>query len=66
MKAYEIQGKSLEHIKQVERKKPEINSNEVLVKIKAALLNYRDYMIAKGFYRVDLSYPIIPLSDGAG
>lgn len=66
MKAYELQGKGLEQIKEVERKKPEIKSNEVLIKIKAASLNYRDYMIAKGVYRVDLNYPIIPLSDGAG
>jgi NADPH:quinone reductase-like Zn-dependent oxidoreductase len=66
MKAYEIQGKGLEHIKLVERNKPKPKSHEILVKIKATSLNYRDYMIAKGIYRSDLKYPIIPLSDGSG
>lgn len=66
MQAYELQGKGLEHIKQVERIKPPLKSNEVLVKINAVSLNYRDYMIAKGVYRADVKYPIIPLSDGAG
>jgi len=66
MKAYELQGKGLEYIKQVERKKPELKSHEVLVKIKAVSLNYRDYNIAIGRYRSNIQYPLVPLSDGAG
>jgi NADPH:quinone reductase-like Zn-dependent oxidoreductase len=39
---------------------------QVLVRLRAASLNYRDLMIAKGIYNPRLKLPIIPLSDGAG
>lgn len=39
--------------------------SEVLVKLKAAAVNHRDLLIQKGRY-VNLKYPIIPGSDGAG
>jgi NADPH:quinone reductase-like Zn-dependent oxidoreductase len=39
---------------------------EVLVRIRAASLNFRDLMITKGQYSRSLSLPLIPLSDGAG
>lgn len=66
MKVYELQGKGLEHIALVERAEPKPKANEVLVKVKATSLNYRDYMMAKGVYRREQHYPLIPLSDGAG
>jgi NADPH:quinone reductase-like Zn-dependent oxidoreductase len=37
-----------------------------LVSMKAWSLNYRDLMIATGTYRIGASYPLVPLSDGAG
>ncbi len=44
---------------------PEIAENEVLVRLKAAALNRRDYWIQQGMYpRIQL--PCIPGSDGAG
>ncbi|HSW93452.1 MAG TPA: NAD(P)-dependent alcohol dehydrogenase [Gammaproteobacteria bacterium] len=66
MQAYEVRGKGLDCIQLIERKKPELKPNEILVKVKAVSLNYRDYMIATGTYRANLNYPMIPLSDGAG
>lgn len=39
--------------------------NEVLVRVKAASINHRDWLIQKGQY-VNLKYPIILGSDGAG
>jgi NADPH:quinone reductase-like Zn-dependent oxidoreductase len=39
---------------------------EVLVRIRAASLNYRDLLISKGHYSRSLALPLIPLSDGAG
>jgi NADPH:quinone reductase-like Zn-dependent oxidoreductase len=39
---------------------------QVLVRMHAASINYRDYMIAQGFYNPNLALPLIPLSDGAG
>lgn len=49
-----------------ELERPEPGPGQVLVKMHAASINYRDFMIAQGFYRPDLPLPIIPLSDGAG
>ena len=50
----------------VERGQPSPCLGEVVVKIKATSINYRDFMIAKGLYNPNLSLPLIPLSDGAG
>lgn len=47
------------------RDKPLLKANEVLVKVKAASLNRRDYWIQKGLY-AGLKFPIILGSDGAG
>jgi NADPH:quinone reductase-like Zn-dependent oxidoreductase len=38
----------------------------VLVRIKAASLNYRDLLVAKGLYSRNLPLPLIPLSDASG
>ena len=38
----------------------------VLVRIRAASLNYRDLVVAKGGYGRGLRLPLIPLSDGVG
>ena len=66
MKAYELTGKGLEHLTLVNREKPIPGKGEVLIRMRAASLNYRDLMIAKGVYRREVHYPLIPLSDGAG
>jgi len=39
---------------------------EVLVRLRAASVNYRDLLVAKGLYSRHLPLPLIPLSDGAG
>ncbi len=45
---------------------PQPRSGEVLVKIRAASLNYRDLMVAKGVYSATPKPGLVPLSDGAG
>ncbi|KAL0934772.1 zinc-binding dehydrogenase [Colletotrichum truncatum] len=45
---------------------PQIGETEVLVKLNAAALNYRDLVIAKGTYPHPNKLPVVPLSDGAG
>ncbi|KAL4878468.1 hypothetical protein BJY04DRAFT_113243 [Aspergillus karnatakaensis] len=45
---------------------PKVGENEVLVKLHAASLNYRDLVIPKGKYPFPLSLPVVPGSDGAG
>ena len=49
-----------------ERPTPKIGPRQVLVRIRAASLNYRDVMILSGGYVRGVSLPRIPLSDGAG
>ena len=45
---------------------PEPAADEVLVKLHAASLNYRDVMVAKGTYNPRMKLPTVPFSDGAG
>jgi NADPH:quinone reductase-like Zn-dependent oxidoreductase len=66
MKAYEIQKFGLDGLAAVERPIPEPGVNQVLVKMHAWSLNYRDLMTATGRYNPRLKLPQIPLSDGAG
>lgn len=44
---------------------PDIDDNEVLIKIHYAALNHRDLWIAKGLY-AGIKLPVVPGSDGAG
>ena len=39
---------------------------QVLIRVQAVSLNYRDLLMAKGLYNPKLKLPIIPVSDGAG
>ncbi len=45
---------------------PAPGPGEVLVRTRAASLNYRDLLVVKGHYSRKLPLPLIPLSDGAG
>ncbi|HEX8289282.1 MAG TPA: NAD(P)-dependent alcohol dehydrogenase [Pyrinomonadaceae bacterium] len=66
MKVYEIREFGIENLTLTEREEPKPKANEVLVKFRAASLNYRDLMMVKGLYNPKLKTPLIPLSDGAG
>lgn len=67
MRTYELRGKGLETLTLVERAVPRPGPGQVLVRMQAASLNYRDLLIASGRYgRGELRYPLVPLSDGAG
>ncbi|QQR91433.1 MAG: NAD(P)-dependent alcohol dehydrogenase [Myxococcales bacterium] len=67
MKTWEIQEQfGLEHLRRVERDMAEPADNEVLVKITAVSLNYRDLMMVEGRYNPKLSLPLVPVSDGVG
>jgi NADPH:quinone reductase-like Zn-dependent oxidoreductase len=46
--------------------KPTPGPGEVLLRVRAVALNYRDLMVTKGVYNPKLKLPLIPLSDGAG
>jgi NADPH:quinone reductase-like Zn-dependent oxidoreductase len=66
MKVIEVRGQSIESLALAERAVPKIKPHQVLVKMKAASLNYRDLLVARGQYGSDLPLPLIPVSDGAG
>ncbi|HSK72667.1 MAG TPA: NAD(P)-dependent alcohol dehydrogenase [Pyrinomonadaceae bacterium] len=66
MKAYEIQQFGIENLALTGREQPEPKEGEVLVKLHAASVNYRDLMMVKGTYNPKLKTPLIPFSDGAG
>src|SRR5207244_4265664 len=39
---------------------------QVLVRLRACALNYRDLLVARGVYNPKLRLPLVPLSDGVG
>src|SRR4051812_24544433 len=45
---------------------PVAGPGEVLVRVRATSLNYRDLMMVRGHYNPKLPLPAVPLSDGAG
>jgi len=67
MRAYEIQGSfGLENLKQVERPDPEPGFGQVVLRMKAASLNFRDLLMVRGHYNPRQPLPLIPCSDGVG
>ncbi|MEQ1606627.1 MAG: NAD(P)-dependent alcohol dehydrogenase [Pyrinomonadaceae bacterium] len=66
MRAYEIQEFGIDKLTLTKREKPEPGPNEILVRLRAASLNYRDVMVVTGTYNPRMKVPAVPLSDGAG
>ena len=67
MKAFEVQNKwGLESLKLADRPDPSPGHGQVVIKVKAVSLNYRDLLMVKGQYNPKLPLPLIPVSDGAG
>ena len=69
MRAYQLPkgGAGIDALTKVERPKPSPGHRQVLVKVAACSLNFRDLGIVRGTYRMPVaSDNIIPLSDGAG
>ena len=66
MKAYELQSTgNLDGLRLVDRLQPQPAHGQIVVRVRAASLNYRDLIVMLGAYgRVSL--PLVPLSDGAG
>ncbi len=57
---------SLEGLKRVEEEKPLPGRNQVLIKVRACSLNYRDLAIFHGTGTIARKEGVIPLSDGVG
>lgn len=56
----------LENLVSIEREKPKPKASEILIKIHAVSLNYRDLLMVKGEYNPRQKLPLIPCSDAAG
>ena len=67
MRAYQFSKRtSFDDMSIVELPKPKPGRRQVLVKVAACSLNFRDLAIAVGTYRMPVLDKLIPLSDGAG
>ena len=65
MRTYELNGTSLDALRLVERPVPKPGPGQLLVRVRAASLNYRDLLIADGTYPRGPA-ALVPASDGAG
>jgi NADPH:quinone reductase-like Zn-dependent oxidoreductase len=59
-------GFGLENLRLVEREDREPGAGQVAIRMRAASLNYRDYMMVRGTYNPRQPLPLVPLSDGVG
>src|SRR5262245_30692582 len=68
MRAYQLPkgGAGIDALVKVERPDPKPAYRQVVVKVKACSLNFRDLGIVRGTYRMPVRENLIPLSDGAG
>jgi NADPH:quinone reductase-like Zn-dependent oxidoreductase len=66
-KQYQLsEARGIDALAVVERAVPKPGAGEVLVRVRAVSLNYRDLLIVEGRYGRGAKLPLVPLSDGAG
>ena len=68
MKVFQIQDDwGMEHLRLASRPEPKAGPGQLLLRMKAATLNYRDLVVPmRGYGSHTGSLPLIPLSDGVG
>jgi NADPH:quinone reductase-like Zn-dependent oxidoreductase len=66
MKVWQISVFGIEQLALADRPDPRPGRGEILIKIHAVSLNYRDLLMVGGHYNPKLAVPRIPCSDGAG
>jgi NADPH:quinone reductase-like Zn-dependent oxidoreductase len=66
MKVWQIQSFGIDNLAFADLPLPRPGRGEVLVKVHAASLNYRDLRMVNGLYNPGMALPRIPCSDGAG
>ena len=65
MKAFRLQRPGIDHLTAVDLPTPSPGPGEVLVRLRAAALNYLDLAVANDRYP-GVTFPLIPVADGAG
>ncbi len=67
MRYYAIESEfGIDNLKMLERDVTKPGPGQVLARMKAASVNYRDLLVISGKYSRNLPLPLIPFSDGAG
>lgn len=66
MRVMEVSGSGFESVRMVEQPMPEPQAGEVLVRMTAATLNYRDLLLTQGGPYRTRKGPYVPLSCGCG
>jgi NADPH:quinone reductase-like Zn-dependent oxidoreductase len=66
MRSIQLTAFGLDHLDLVELPDPRPGPHEVLVRMEAASLNFRDHMLVNGDLYRGVQLPIVPVSDGAG
>lgn len=66
MRAVELRAWGLDHLVLAERPEPRAGFGQVVVRVKAASLNYRDLLMVRGEYNPKQRLPLVPCSDGCG
>jgi NADPH:quinone reductase-like Zn-dependent oxidoreductase len=66
MKVMQIPAFGINNLQLVNTDTPRPDNGQVLVRLNAASINYRDYQIIQGEFTPNVPFPLIPLSDGAG
>jgi NADPH:quinone reductase-like Zn-dependent oxidoreductase len=67
VKTFEIQSQfGLDHLVQVERPVPKPGPGQILIRMRAIALNYRDLLTVGGSYNPKQPLPLVPCSDGVG
>ena len=66
MKEYRIDTFGIDALSLVDVDPPALKAGEVLVRLRATSINYRDMMMVEGGYNPRMTLPRVPFSDGAG
>jgi NADPH:quinone reductase-like Zn-dependent oxidoreductase len=66
MHTWQISSFGVDSLEFIERPTPQPGPGEVLIRIHAISINYRDLLMVKGLYNPKMKLPRIPCSDGAG
>lgn len=59
-------GFGIDQLQVISTPLPKVGPQDILVKMQAVALNYLDLLIIQGDLNPDLTFPFIPVSDGAG
>lgn len=66
MKAYELLQPGIDGLAIAERPEPRPGPGQILIKVEAVSLNYRDLRVIQGTYSRSMPQNLVPCSDGAG